>query len=118
MGRRSKRSLAARRGWITRRTNEALRDKELRAIENLLGEDFETLAEARKSLQEQSEPVEEASRTITIEINLPRRDGKKSYPKGTVDYETTQEPKKKRSKKRSKKPRRERKVANRSKRKA
>ncbi len=48
------RSAAAKKGWRTRRINE-----QIEAIEELLGEEFETLAEAEAALKEETEPEED-----------------------------------------------------------
>ena len=52
------RAKAARKAARTRQRNRAAREREKEQIEQLLDEDFETLAEARRALQEQSEPKE------------------------------------------------------------
>lgn len=59
---------AARKGWVTRRANErraraaenkrdAKREAEKSRIEKLLGEDFDTLAEARNALKTETVPM-------------------------------------------------------------
>lgn len=67
MSKRSRKAAAAK-GWATRRAKQRKqravqkarankRAEELRKIERLLGEDFDNLAQARRALKGQSEPV-------------------------------------------------------------
>lgn len=64
--------------------------KELRKIERLLGEDFDTLAQARRALKRESKPItqkaykvakkkEQVTRALAAPVSLPKLPSKKSY---------------------------------------